>query len=161
MLTRCRGSSGYRGVRERPSIAFCAEIPSGDVRLGLVTFETTYQATRAYDTAAWRLQRPRAQMNFHDVRTCEQSHGVAPPPHFITEHDCEEHRRRQRRLLIAEADEQAMAELRQRYPQDIARERLLGRENDNTPRGAGGQALAESTSHITMHSRQRRLGVVL
>ena len=60
MPSRRRGSSGYRGVRERPSGAFYAEIRSGDVCLGLGTFETTHEAARAYDAAAWHLQRSRA-----------------------------------------------------------------------------------------------------
>ncbi|KAE8809685.1 putative AP2 protein [Hordeum vulgare] len=56
---RC-GSSGYRGVREHPSRAYYAEIRSGDVRLNLGTFETSHEATRAYDAVAWRLGRPHA-----------------------------------------------------------------------------------------------------
>ncbi|XP_020197884.1 ethylene-responsive transcription factor ERF098-like [Aegilops tauschii subsp. strangulata] len=97
----------HRGFRATAASAnaFYAEIRSGDIRLGLGTFETVHEAARAYDAAAWRLQRPRAQMNFHDVWTREQAHVVAPPPRLITDQDCEEHRRRQCRLLIAEEDE--------------------------------------------------------
>nr|XP_040257721.1 ethylene-responsive transcription factor ERF010 [Aegilops tauschii subsp. strangulata] len=115
MPPRRRESSGYRGVREHPSGAFYGEIRSGDVRLGLGTFETTHEAARVYDAAAWSLQRPRAQMNFQDVWTCEQAQAVAPPPRLITDQDCEEHRWRQRRLLIVEEDKRAMAEWRQRH----------------------------------------------
>ncbi|KAE8812720.1 Glutamyl-tRNA(Gln) amidotransferase subunit A [Hordeum vulgare] len=60
--------------------------------------------------------------------TCEQAHAVAPPSHLITEQDREEHRWQQRRLLIAEADERAMAEWRQRYPQDVANENAFWAE---------------------------------
>ncbi|XP_020187205.1 ethylene-responsive transcription factor ERF073-like [Aegilops tauschii subsp. strangulata] len=122
MPPRRRGSSGYRGVREHPSGAFYAEIRCGDVRPGLGTFETAHEAARAYDAAAWRLQRPRAQMNFHDVFTREQAQAVAPLPRLITEQDREEHCRWQRRLLITEEDERAMPEWRRRYPQDVADE---------------------------------------
>ncbi|KAE8808892.1 putative AP2 protein [Hordeum vulgare] len=52
MPPRRRGSSGYRGVRERPSAVYYIEIRSGDVRLGLDTFETSHEAARAYDAAA-------------------------------------------------------------------------------------------------------------
>ncbi|KAI4974004.1 hypothetical protein ZWY2020_041785 [Hordeum vulgare] len=105
MPPRRRGSSGYRGVRERPSGVYYVEIRSCDVRLGLVTFETSHEAARAYDAAAWRLGRPRAQMNFQDVYTREQAQNLVPPPRVITDQDREEHRRRQHRLLVAEEDE--------------------------------------------------------
>ncbi|XP_048539248.1 ethylene-responsive transcription factor RAP2-3-like [Triticum urartu] len=128
MPPRRRGSSRYRGVRERPSGAYYVEIRSGDVRLGLGTFETAHEAAGAYDAAAWRLERPRAQMNFHDVYTREQAQAVAPPPRLITNQDQEEHRRRQRRLLIVEEDERAMAEWRQRHPEDVADENAFWAE---------------------------------
>ncbi|XP_020163245.1 uncharacterized protein [Aegilops tauschii subsp. strangulata] len=101
---------------------FYAEIHSGDVRLSLGTFETAHEAARAYDAAAWRLGRPRAQMNFSDARTCEQAQELAPPPWLVTEEDCRVQRRRERRLLIAEAGEYAMAEWRLRFPEDVTQE---------------------------------------
>ncbi|XP_020146424.1 ethylene-responsive transcription factor ERF071-like [Aegilops tauschii subsp. strangulata] len=109
MPLRRQRSSGYRSVRERPCGTYYAEIRSGDVRLGLGTFGTAHEAARAYDAAAWRLERPPSQMNFRDVYTREQAQVVAPPPRLITDQDRAEHRRRQRRLLITEEDERAMA----------------------------------------------------
>ena len=85
MPPRRRGSSGYRGVRERPNGWYYAEIRSGDVRLGLGTFRSAHEAARAYDAAAWRPERPPSQMNFHDVYTSEQAQAVAPPPRLITD----------------------------------------------------------------------------
>ncbi|XP_020173073.1 uncharacterized protein [Aegilops tauschii subsp. strangulata] len=123
-----RGTSGYRGVRKRPSGAYYAEIRSGDVRLGLGTFETAHEAARAYDAAAWRLERPPSQMNFHDIYTREQAQAIAPPPRLITDLDRAEHRRQQRRLLITEQDERAMAEWRRRHPEDVANERAFWAE---------------------------------
>ncbi|KAE8771358.1 Protein TRANSPARENT TESTA 12 [Hordeum vulgare] len=117
-----RSSSGYRGVRERPSGTYYAEIRSGDVRLGLGMFETAHEAARAYDAAAWRLGRPRAQMNFHNVYTREQAQNLAPPPRLIIEKDRAEHRQQQRLLLVAEEDERRMAEWRRRHPEDVAAE---------------------------------------
>ncbi|KAE8817944.1 AP2-containing protein [Hordeum vulgare] len=52
MPPRRRGTSGYCGVRTRPSATFYAEIRSGDMRLGLDTFETTDDVACAYDAAA-------------------------------------------------------------------------------------------------------------
>ncbi|KAE8796505.1 AP2-containing protein [Hordeum vulgare] len=120
MSPRRRGSSGYRGVCERPSGAYYAEIRSGDVHLGLDTIETSHEGARAYDASLWRLGRPRAQMNFKDVYTREQAQDLAPPPRLITDQGREDHRRRQRRLLVAEEDERAMAEWRRRHPDDVA-----------------------------------------
>ncbi|KAI4988767.1 hypothetical protein ZWY2020_036084 [Hordeum vulgare] len=122
MPPRHRSSSGYRGVGECPSDTYYVEIRSGDVRFGLDTFETVHEAARAYDAAAWRLGRPRAQMNFHDVYTRQQAQNLAPPPRLITEQDRQEHRRQQRRLLVVEEDERAMAEWRRRHPEDVVAE---------------------------------------
>ncbi|XP_048568431.1 AP2/ERF and B3 domain-containing protein Os05g0549800-like [Triticum urartu] len=128
MPPRRRGSSGYRGVRERPNGWYSAEIRSGDVRLGLGSFRSAYETARAYDAAAWRLDRPRSQMNFRDVFTREQAQRVAPPPRLITDMDRADHARRCRRLLIAEEDERAMAEWRCRHPEDVADERAYWAE---------------------------------
>ncbi|XP_020162859.2 uncharacterized protein [Aegilops tauschii subsp. strangulata] len=128
MPPRRRGSSGYHDVRERPGGTYYAEIRSSDVRLGLATFRTAHEAARAYDTAAWRLERPPAQMNFHDVFTREQAQNVAPLPRLITDQDHAKHRRRQRRLLVAKEDERAMAEWRRRHPEDVAAENAFWAE---------------------------------
>ena len=67
-------------------------------------------------------------MNFHDTQTCQQAQDLTPPPRLVTDEDRLGHWRRQRRFLIAEADEQAMAEWRQRYPQDVADENAFWAE---------------------------------
>ncbi|XP_020183007.1 uncharacterized protein [Aegilops tauschii subsp. strangulata] len=138
MPPRVRRTSGYRGVRACPSGMFYAEIRSGDVRLGLGTFETAH--ARAYDAAAWRLGRLQAQMNFSNARAREQAQDPVPPSRLITDEDCRVQRRQERRLLVAEADEYAMTEWRQRFPEDVAREnefwaqRRVQRAADRTDR---------------------------
>ncbi|KAF7053580.1 hypothetical protein CFC21_061469, partial [Triticum aestivum] len=67
-------------------------------------------------------------MNFQDVHTRQQAQDVAPPPRLITDQDRAEHARRQRRLLIAEEDERAMAEWRRRHPKDVADEQAYWAE---------------------------------
>ncbi|XBJ05208.1 hypothetical protein VPH35_024032 [Triticum aestivum] len=67
-------------------------------------------------------------MNFRDVFTREQAQRVAPPPRLITDMDRADHALRQRRLLIAEDDERAMAEWRRRHPKDVADERAYWAE---------------------------------
>ncbi|XP_044955193.1 ethylene-responsive transcription factor 1-like [Hordeum vulgare subsp. vulgare] len=128
MPPRRHGSLGYHGVRERPSGIYFAEIRSGDVRLSLSTFETSHEAARAYDAAAWCLGRPRAQMNFHDVYTREEAQDLAPPHRLKTNQDREKHRRRQRRLLVVEEGERAMAEWRRSHPEDVAAENAFWAE---------------------------------
>ncbi|XP_048554252.1 AP2-like ethylene-responsive transcription factor CRL5 [Triticum urartu] len=123
MSSRRRGASDFRGVRERPNGWYSIKIRAGDVWLGLGTFRSAREAARAYDAAAWRLERPRSQMNFRDVFTREEAQRVAPPPRLITDMDRADHSRRQRRLLVAEEDERAMAEWRRRHPEDVDAER--------------------------------------
>ncbi|KAE8777134.1 putative AP2 protein [Hordeum vulgare] len=79
MPLRPRSSLGFRDVCHSPFGMFCAKIHSSDMRLGLGTFETVHGTTCAYDAAAWRLQRPRTQMNFQDVFTCQDAEDLAPP----------------------------------------------------------------------------------
>ncbi|KAE8802918.1 Ethylene-responsive transcription factor CRF1 [Hordeum vulgare] len=118
-----RETLGYRGVRARPSGIFYAEIRSGDMRLGLGTFDTVEDAARAYVAAAWRLNRPRRGMNFPKVMMMEWAQNFAPRPRVVTEKDGRRNRRQQRRLSIAEMDEHAMAEWRRQFPQDVIDER--------------------------------------
>ena len=54
--------------------------------------------------------------------TLQQALDVAPPPRLNTAQDCAEHTERQRRLLVAQEDERAMAEWRRRHPEDVADE---------------------------------------
>ena len=61
-------------------------------------------------------------MNFSDVWTREQAQELAPPPRLISEEDRRVQGRRECRLLIAEADEHAMAVWRERFPQDVVAE---------------------------------------
>ncbi|KAE8776610.1 putative AP2 protein [Hordeum vulgare] len=99
MSSRRRSSSGYRGVRECPSSTYYAVIRSGDVRLGLGMFKTAHEAVRAYDVAAWRQGRPRADefprhfhvragaeprpspSSDHEARTCRAPSAAAAPAH--------------------------------------------------------------------------------
>ena len=105
MPPRRRPSSGYHGVRARPSGRFDAEIRSGEERIRLGTFDTAHEAARAYDAVAWRLGRSRRSLNFHDVYTREQAEMLAPPSPVITQEQARRRRELEQRLLIAERDE--------------------------------------------------------
>ncbi|XP_020187555.1 uncharacterized protein [Aegilops tauschii subsp. strangulata] len=121
MPPRRRSSFCYRGVRLCPSGMYYAEIRSGDTCLGLGMFETA----RAYDAAVWHLGRPLSHMNFSYVRTREQAHDLVPPPRLISDEAHRLQRKWERRLLIAEADEHAVAVWRKRFPQDVTAENVF------------------------------------
>uniref|UniRef100_A0A8I6XTF5 AP2/ERF domain-containing protein n=1 Tax=Hordeum vulgare subsp. vulgare TaxID=112509 RepID=A0A8I6XTF5_HORVV len=149
MPPRRHSASGYRGVRERPNGGFYAEIRSDDLRLSLGTYDTAHEAARAFDAAAWRLGRPRCQMNFQDVYTLQQTLDVAPPPRVNSAQDRAEHTARQRRLLVAQEDERVMAEWRRRHPEDVAYEQgywTRRREDDRRRRKALTSAQADIVS---------------
>ncbi|XP_071683747.1 uncharacterized protein [Lolium perenne] len=120
MPPRRRPSSGYHGVRARPSGRFDAEIRSGEERIRLGTFDTAHEAARAYDAVAWRLGRSRRSLNFHDVYTREQAEMLAPPPPVITQEQTRRRRELEQRLLIAERDEAMRVEWARRFPEDLA-----------------------------------------
>ena len=113
MSMRILDASDFRGVHERPSVAFFAEILFGEKRLILGTFDTAEQAACAYNAAAWRLLRPRRDMNFPNVSS-QRAQDLAPLPRLFTDEDRRVHRRRQRRLAIAEMDVEAMVVWRER-----------------------------------------------
>nr|XP_051217534.1 ethylene-responsive transcription factor RAP2-4-like [Lolium perenne] len=115
MPPRRRPSSGYHGVRARPSGRFDAEIRSGEERIRLGTFDTAHEAARAYDAVAWRLGRSRRSMNFDNVFTREQAEMLAPPSPMITREQQRRHRELEQRLPIAERVEWA-----RRFPEDVA-----------------------------------------
>ena len=126
MTLRRRSASGYRGVRQRPNGGFYAEIRSGDLRLSLGTYDTAHEAARAFDAAAWRLGRPRLQMNFPDVRTLQQALDLAPPPRLNSAQDRAEHTALQRRLLVAQEDERVMVPTSRIIGQGAARRTRAG-----------------------------------
>nr|XP_020200955.2 ethylene-responsive transcription factor ERF071-like [Aegilops tauschii subsp. strangulata] len=109
MLPRPRETWGYRGVRAHPSGGFSTEIRFLGMRLGLANFDTTNEAARAYDAAAWRLRWPHRTLNFPNVPTREQAQELAPLPWLITDEDHRDNWRREHRLGITEMDEEAMA----------------------------------------------------
>ncbi|CAM0911452.1 unnamed protein product [Alopecurus aequalis] len=117
MPMRCRSSSGYRGVRVLRNGTFYAEIRVAELRLTLGTYEMTHKAARAYDAAAWRLGRPRWLMNFDNVNSVAQATALAPPPNVVTQE--ERQQQIEHCLVIAEADERAMAQWRRNFPEDV------------------------------------------
>nr|XP_051190862.1 ethylene-responsive transcription factor ERF110-like [Lolium perenne] len=119
MSPRRRSTSGYRGIRARPSGTFYAEICSSDKRIGLGTFETAHEAARAYDAVAWRLGCSRRTMSFHDVWTREQAEALAPPPPAITREHQQRQRELEQRLVITERDERLRLKWARQFMEDV------------------------------------------
>ncbi|CAM0876367.1 unnamed protein product [Alopecurus aequalis] len=114
----------FRGVCARPNGRFYAEIRTGQRRIVLGTYDTAHEAARAFDAAAWRLDRPRRQMNFpYDARTAKQAAELAPPPVLNTAEDRQRQREVNEQLLVADHDERTMAEYRRRHPEEVEAER--------------------------------------
>ena len=118
MPPRRRSQSGYLGVRERPNGTFTAEIRSGDSRVPLGTFGTATEAARAYDAAAWRLNRPRRSMNFQDCRDAQEAANLVPEPCLVTAKDHREHRHRATLRLVEERDQRAVEEWYRNHPRE-------------------------------------------
>ncbi|KAE8817648.1 Ethylene-responsive transcription factor CRF1 [Hordeum vulgare] len=123
MSSHRRGTSGYRGIRARPSGTFYSEIRSDEMRLGFGTFHTAKEVARAFDVVAWRLNMPRREIKFLEVMTMELAQNLAPRPRVVTDEDRRWNRRRERRLSITEMDEHAMEAWRRQFPHDVFNER--------------------------------------
>ena len=115
MSIRRLGTSEFRGVRERRSGAFSSEIWFREKRLILGTFDTAEEAARAHDAVVWRLRRPRRDMNFTNVSS-QWAQDLAPLLRLFTDEDRRVHRRRQRRLAIAEKDVEVLMVWRGGFP---------------------------------------------
>ena len=127
MPPRRRGSSGFRGVRERPNDTYYAEIHVGGFRQTLGTYATPEQAARAYDAVAWRFRRPRSELNFPDCPNIVEAEFLAPRPTLLTNEDRDRHRQVQRRIATAEHDEELMRRWREEFPGDVADEEAFFR----------------------------------
>ena len=114
-----RNSAGYTGIRQRPSGMFTAEIRAAGARQNLGTFLTAEEAARAYDAAAWVLGRPRRTLNFPKVENLELAVFLAEPgpDRLVTADQRRIYQQAQRRLRIAQQDEQDMAAYRLAHPE--------------------------------------------
>ena len=121
MPPRARNSTGYFGVRKRPSGFFGAEITAGRERVWLGTFPSAEEAARAYDAQAWRFGRPLEALNFPENPDRATAEFLAPKPRLQTQQERREHARIVRRLDEAEAAEQARMHA-ERHPEDLQAE---------------------------------------
>ncbi|KAK1669998.1 hypothetical protein QYE76_058157 [Lolium multiflorum] len=156
MPPRRRGASGFRGVRVRPSGRFYAEIRVGGFHLN----NMPELAARAYDAAAWRFRRPRRDMNFPDVESLEEAEFLAPPPCLVDDEDRRRHRQVQRRIAIAEHDEQLMRQWRAQFTTSRTPTRSsLSLGHNACPTGATVGPSPTSSSRTRIHLDRKRPSV--
>src|SRR3954464_12769903 len=104
-----RRPPSYHGVRERSDDTLMAVITcANNERVCLGRFWHEYLAARAYDVAAWRLSRPRAEFIHRHCRSLEEAEDMADPPLLLTEEDYRLHRRRAVLGLASEQYQRAM-----------------------------------------------------
>jgi hypothetical protein len=119
MPPRRRGSSGFCGIRARHNGRFYAELHADGFHLTLGTYDLSELAAHAYDSVAWRFLRPRRDLNFPDVESLEEAEFLAPAPCLVDDEDSCCHRQAQRRIAIAERDEELMHQSRAQFPSYI------------------------------------------
>jgi hypothetical protein len=118
-----RRPPSYHGVRERSDGTFMAVITcANNERVCLGRFWHAYLAARAYDVAAWRLGRPRAEMNNRHCRSLEEAEDMADPPLLLTEEDHRLHRRRAVLGLTSEQDQRAVQDWYASHPREASEE---------------------------------------
>jgi hypothetical protein len=78
-----------------------------------------------------RLQR---DLNFPDVESLEEAEFLAPPPRLLDDEDRHRHRQVQRRLAIAERNEELTRQWRAQFPSDVIDEEVFFNELTTTQR---------------------------
>ncbi|CAM0884468.1 unnamed protein product [Alopecurus aequalis] len=115
-LRRAKSGAGFVGVRQRPSGRYATEITADGVRWWIGTFDIAELAARAYDVAAWRFGRPRAEMNFPD-ETRETAEFLAPPLQFVDRSTAQQARRERLNRRATQMDSLRMSLLRRDHPE--------------------------------------------
>ena len=119
-----RRPPSFHGVRRRSDGTFMAVITCANERVCLGRFWHEYLAARWYDVAAWRLGRPRAEMNNRTLRSLEEAEdkASADPPLLLTEEDHRLHRRRAVLGLASEQDQRAVQDWYASHPREASEE---------------------------------------
>ena len=147
-LRAARSSTGYHGVRARPSGTFAAEITAGGERIWLGTFDSKEQAARAYDAAAWRFGRPIEDMNDPLIKSRAQAEFIAPKPRMVTRAEQRRHERALLQLSIAEEDERVMDEWKRLHPEDVEYEKNFWAEKAAVKKAAREARRAERAERM-------------
>ena len=72
---------------------------------------------RVHAATVWRFARPKSELNFLDVLSRQEAEWLSPKVRVATVAEERQHRRAVRPLVVCEADELAMANLREDHPE--------------------------------------------
>ena len=125
-MSSSRNSTGYTGVRFRPSSGlYEAEIRAAGLRQNLGTFLSAEEAARAYDATVWVLGRPHRTPNFQNVQSLELAVFLAEPgpDRLVTTDQRRRHQQTWRRIRIVQKDESAMPAYRLAHPEHVIAEK--------------------------------------
>ena len=106
----------------RPSGRYAAEISFKRRREWLGTFSTADHAARVYAAAAWRVGRPKSDLNFPEVETLQEAEWLEREARAASTREEEmrrqQHLRPMEQLVIGpnESDEVAMDRIRREHP---------------------------------------------
>ncbi|CAM0956248.1 unnamed protein product [Alopecurus aequalis] len=111
-----KSSTGFVGVRLRPSVRYAAEITADCVRWWIGAFDTVELVARAYDAAAWHFGRTRAEMNF-PAEMRETAKFLAPPLQLVDRATAQKAHRERLNRRAAQIDNLRMSLLRRDHPE--------------------------------------------
>jgi hypothetical protein len=79
-------------------------------------------------------RRPQRDLNFPDVESLEEAEFLAPAPRLLDDKDRHRHRQAQRRLAVAERNEELTRQWRAKFPSDVIDEEVFFNELTMTQR---------------------------
>ena len=126
---RIKSSSGFRGVRLRPSGCWTVEITEASQRWYMGTFDTADLAARAYDVSVMWLNRPRVDLYFSE-ESRENAEFIVGALRMLTRDEVMQDHRAYMQLRIRRDDEAAMARFRRDHPELVQAQMDLDAERD-------------------------------
>ncbi|XBI39270.1 hypothetical protein VPH35_124079 [Triticum aestivum] len=115
-----KGKSGFFGVRQKPSGNFGVEFSDARRRWWIGTYPSAHEATRTYDVAVWRAERPREHLNFPEIESRAEAEMLVPQG--IKMKEIPTKKKPSVVVSAGETDEEAMARFAREHPEYIQAE---------------------------------------
>ncbi|XP_020176591.1 ethylene-responsive transcription factor ERF071-like [Aegilops tauschii subsp. strangulata] len=114
-----KGKSSFFGVRAKPFGNFRVDFSDAGRRWWLGTYPSADEATRAYDVAVWRAERPKMDLNFLEIKTREKAEWLVPQGIRMEEMPAKKKKRPSVVVTPGESDEAAMAQFAREHPEYV------------------------------------------